>query len=282
MKLLEALAKLCAVIAGVLLTVITLMTCVSLIGRNTTGWTIVGDFELSGSAAGAAIALFMPWCQVKRGNIMVDFFTSGASAATQDRLDRFGALLFAGVMALMTWRTAIGGLSAWTSKSGSMMLGFPEWVVYAGMVPPMAVRQVISTITAANSKAPKRSSAACAPAEAPAVKKSTMMLPRRTWHQGRKSAIAAPAAAPESSKSPTMVQPVVLRPIRLTQVISVITVSRQPAMTAQTRASRASRFKAGSLSLNTGSPAGGRRGRRSRRRRRSGTTAGSSARAARR
>jgi hypothetical protein len=26
---------------------------VSLIGRNTTGWTIVGDFELSGSAAGA-------------------------------------------------------------------------------------------------------------------------------------------------------------------------------------------------------------------------------------
>ena len=53
--------------AGVLLTVITLMTCVSLIGRNTTGWTIVGDFELSGAAAGAAVALFLPWCQVRRG-----------------------------------------------------------------------------------------------------------------------------------------------------------------------------------------------------------------------
>ena len=46
-------------LAGVLLTVITLMTCVSLIGRNTTGWTLVGDFELAGSAAGAAIALQM-------------------------------------------------------------------------------------------------------------------------------------------------------------------------------------------------------------------------------
>ena len=144
MKLLEALAKLCAVIAGVLLTVITLMTCVSLIGRNTTGWTIVGDFELSGSAAGAAIALFMPWCQVKRGNIMVDFFTSGASAATQDRLDRFGALLLALAMGLMTWRTSVGGISAWTSKAGSMMLGFPEWVVYLGMVPPLALTTAIA------------------------------------------------------------------------------------------------------------------------------------------
>jgi len=143
-KLLEDLAKLCAVIAGVLLTVITLMTCVSLIGRNTTGWTIVGDFELSGSAAGAAIALFMPWCQVKRGNIMVDFFTNGASAATQDKLDRFGALLLALAMGLMTWRTSIGGLNAWSSKAGSMMLGFPEWVVYVGMVPPLALTTVIA------------------------------------------------------------------------------------------------------------------------------------------
>jgi TRAP-type C4-dicarboxylate transport system permease small subunit len=142
--LLEKLAKLCAVLACVLLTVITLMTCVSLIGRNTTGWTIVGDFELSGSAAGAAIALFMPWCQLRRGNIMVDFFTAGASPATQERLDRFGALLLALALGLMTWRTAIGGVSAWNSKAGSMMLGFPEWVVYVGMVPPLLLTTLIA------------------------------------------------------------------------------------------------------------------------------------------
>ena len=79
MKTLELLAKLCAIAAGVLLTVITLMTCVSVIGRNTIGKTIVGDFELTGAAAGAAIALFLPWCQMRRGNIIVDFFTAKAS-----------------------------------------------------------------------------------------------------------------------------------------------------------------------------------------------------------
>ncbi len=139
MRLLESLAKLCAVVAGVLLTTITLMTCVSVIGRNTTGWTLVGDFELTGSAAGAAIALFLPWCQLQRGNIIVDFFTVRASAATQSRLDRLGAFLLGCVMALMCWRTSIGGLSAWSSHSGSMMLGFPEWIVYTLMVPPLAL-----------------------------------------------------------------------------------------------------------------------------------------------
>ena len=139
MTILETLAKLCAIAAGVLLTAITLLTCVSLIGRNTVGWTIVGDFELSGAAAGAAVALFMPWCQFRRGHIIVDFFTTGASAGTQDRLDRLGAFLLGAVMALMAWRSAMGGLSAWKSQSGSMMLGFPEWIVYACIVPPLAL-----------------------------------------------------------------------------------------------------------------------------------------------
>lgn len=148
MKLLEMLAKACAVLAGVLLTVITLMTCVSLIGRNTTGWTIVGDFELSGSAAGAAIALFLPWCQMRRGNIIVDFFTARASRATNARLDRLGAFLLALCMGLLAWRTTLGGLNAWKSGAGSMMLGFPEWIVYCFMVPPLVLAAVIGLVQA--------------------------------------------------------------------------------------------------------------------------------------
>jgi TRAP-type C4-dicarboxylate transport system permease small subunit len=144
MKLLELLARACAVTAGVLLTLITLMTCVSLIGRNTTGWTIVGDFELTGAAAGAAIALFLPWCQLERANIIVDFFTARASAATQATLDRLGALLLALAMGLLAWRSAIGGWNAWKSQAGTMMLGFPEWIVYVGIVPALALTSVIA------------------------------------------------------------------------------------------------------------------------------------------
>lgn len=143
MRVLEPLAKLCAVLAGLLLTAITLMTCASLIGRNTVGITLVGDFELTGVAAGAAIAMFLPWCQVRRGNIIVDFFTTRASAGTNAALDRFGALLLGVAMALLAWRTVLGGINAFETQSGTMMLGFPVWVTYAAMVPPMVLTAVI-------------------------------------------------------------------------------------------------------------------------------------------
>ena len=143
MNILQTLAKLCAIVAGLLLTGITLMTCLSLIGRNTTGTTLVGDFELTGLAAGAAIALFMPWCQVKRGNIIVDFFTTRLGDETNNRLDRFGALLLALLFAVLAWRTTLGGLNSWSTNSETQILGFPEWMAYAAMVPPFVLTAVI-------------------------------------------------------------------------------------------------------------------------------------------
>ena len=44
LKLLSTLAKACALLAGVFLTLITLVTCASLIGRNTIGVSLVGDY----------------------------------------------------------------------------------------------------------------------------------------------------------------------------------------------------------------------------------------------
>ena len=90
------------------------------------------------------MALFMPWCQIKRGNIIVDFFTAKASERTQSLLDRAGALLLAVVLGVLAWRAALGCMSAYTSQSGSMMLGFPEWIVYACIVPGLALTCLIA------------------------------------------------------------------------------------------------------------------------------------------
>jgi TRAP-type C4-dicarboxylate transport system permease small subunit len=144
MRMLEFFAKLFAVAAGVLLVGITMVTCVSLVGRNTVGWAIVGDFELTAAAAGAAIALFLPWCQVERGHIMVDFFTAKASPRTQRFLDRAGNLILAVVLAVVAWRCSLGGLKAWETQAGSMMLGWPEWTSYAAIAPALILSAVIA------------------------------------------------------------------------------------------------------------------------------------------
>jgi len=144
LRLLAFLAKLCAILGGCLLSAIALLTCASLIGRNTLGLSLAGDFELTGVASGAAIALFLPWCQQQRGNIAVDFFTARASVKTTLLLDRLGSLLLAGVMALLAWRTGVGALNALQTHSGTMLLDFPEWLVYASMVPPLALTALIA------------------------------------------------------------------------------------------------------------------------------------------
>jgi TRAP-type C4-dicarboxylate transport system permease small subunit len=58
-------------------------------------------------------------------------------------------------VALLAWRTTIGGLNAWKSGAGSMMLGFPEWIVYVFMVPPLVLTAVIALMQAVRGFAPE-------------------------------------------------------------------------------------------------------------------------------
>lgn len=143
LRIFSSLAKLCAILAGLLLTVITTITCGNLILRNTTGDSMAGAFEITAVSTGAAIALFMPLCQFRRGHIIVDFFTSGLSDAANAMLDRLGALMLGLVFAFLAWRTTLGGLSAFTAHSETMLMSIPEWIVYAAMVPPFILSALI-------------------------------------------------------------------------------------------------------------------------------------------
>lgn len=149
MRLLSWLAKLCAILAGLLLTVITLVTCYNLITRNFFGESMVGAFELTAVSTGAAIALFMPLAQARQGHIIVDFFTTGLSDSANGILDRIGALMLALVFMFLAWRVSIGGINAYDAGSQTMLMGFPEWIVYAAMVPPFIVTAIIALSQAA-------------------------------------------------------------------------------------------------------------------------------------
>jgi TRAP-type C4-dicarboxylate transport system permease small subunit len=142
--MLERLARLSALLAGALVCFMVLLASVSIIGRETIGRTITGDFELVGLATGAAVGLFMPLCQLHRGNIVVDVFTSRAPPRFNALLDRIGALLLALTCALLAWRATLGGLSSWNSHSTTMLLGVPEWWAYAPMPPGFALTAVIA------------------------------------------------------------------------------------------------------------------------------------------
>ena len=57
---------------------------------------------------------------------------------------RIGAVsLLAVLFAMLAWRTSLGGLNSYNTHSETQILGFPEWVTYAAMVPPFVLTSVI-------------------------------------------------------------------------------------------------------------------------------------------
>ena len=130
-----------------MLVALTGMSVASITGRALLGRPVPGDFELVQVGCGAAIAAFLPYCQLRRGNIIVDFFTARTSPRVQGGLDAVGALLVALVMAVLTWRTAVGTVAVRAGGEVSMIVGFPIWIGYAAIVPSLALATVVALHT---------------------------------------------------------------------------------------------------------------------------------------
>lgn len=128
-----------ALAGGAIFVGIAFMSVTSIASRALFSRPIQGDYELVQVGCAVFVALCLPLCQMAGANIIVDFFTTGASAATQRRLDAFGALLLGLVMALVAWRLAAGTLSIREAGETTTILGWPVWYTYAAMVPGVAL-----------------------------------------------------------------------------------------------------------------------------------------------
>lgn len=125
----------CAMIGGVILMAIAVMTVVSVIGRAVFGQPVPGDIEITQYAVAVAISAFLPHCLFSGGNLIVDFFTANAKASTRQVLDTVGALTLAFAMAIFAWRTLVGTFAVMNAGETSMIIGMPLWWTYAGMAP---------------------------------------------------------------------------------------------------------------------------------------------------
>jgi TRAP-type C4-dicarboxylate transport system permease small subunit len=156
-RTLELLAKAFAFAGGAVLVAMIGMSVASIAGRTFLGRPLQGDFELVQLGCAVGISAFLPWCQLRRGNIIVDFFTTGLPGRAQAALDAVGALLLALVMALVAWRAGVGAHAVWASGETAMISRVPQWIGYAAIVPPLALTAIAGLYTAWESvKGPHR------------------------------------------------------------------------------------------------------------------------------
>lgn len=138
-RVLEAAAKALAVLGGLALTGVALTSLYSVVMRNLAGAPIQGDFELVQFGCAVSVAAFLPFTQLRSGNIFVDFFTQRASPRSKAALDAIGSLLVGTGLGLIAWRTGVGGLDALRYEETTMLMGLPVWWAYASMTPSFAV-----------------------------------------------------------------------------------------------------------------------------------------------
>jgi TRAP-type C4-dicarboxylate transport system permease small subunit len=108
-RIAHRLAILSALVGGIVLSALIVLTCLSITGRAFVFaglGPVPGDFELVEAGIAFAVFSFLPICQVQAGHATVDLFTNALGRGANRWLVAFWESLFAGVMVLIAWRLA--------------------------------------------------------------------------------------------------------------------------------------------------------------------------------
>jgi len=140
--------RLFAICGGLLLTAIGLLTVVSVTGRYLFSAPVEGDFELVELGTALSVFAFLPWCQMVRGNVMVDFFTANMSEGKRGVLDAAGALAFAGVAALLGVQLAHGGMDMYDTQEQTVILELYRFYSFYPIVACVGLLCLVALYTA--------------------------------------------------------------------------------------------------------------------------------------
>ena len=143
------LSKAFALVGGAGFICLVLMSLVSIIGRKLASAPIPGDIEIMQMGGAVAAAAMLPFCEMERQHLRVDFFTTRLPASARQRLDAVSHLLLALVAAVIAWRTAAGAASLREAGEASMMLLWPVWTVVAALVPSFVLLALAGLYNAA-------------------------------------------------------------------------------------------------------------------------------------
>ena len=129
-RVLYLISKWMAVFGGVLLFILAILTTVSVFGRKFLDAPVPGDFELVAIGTGIAVFACLPYCQLMRGNVLVDFFMNNAPTRAKTIADIVAGLIFLAVGSMLTWRMVYGAIDMHEVNEVSMTIGFPRWTTF--------------------------------------------------------------------------------------------------------------------------------------------------------
>lgn len=146
-RIMTGLARGLAIIGGLALVAITVITVVSITGRGLTAFglkPVPGDFELVEAGTAFAVFAFLPWCQLTRGHATVDVFTSFLSARANRVIDVVAEFVMTAVVILIAVQLWHGMWDKVRYNETTFILQFPVWWGFAAAMVAASIGVVVS------------------------------------------------------------------------------------------------------------------------------------------
>ena len=128
------LARGSAMLGGLLLCAITLMSVASITGRALSGvglGPVPGDFELVEIGTGVAVFLFLPWTYLRGGHATVDLLYHHLPAPLRKTILLVSDGLMLALWLVLTWKLWDGMLEKREYLETTFILQMPVWWAYA-------------------------------------------------------------------------------------------------------------------------------------------------------
>ena len=155
-RVLYLISKWMAVFGGVILFTLAILTTISVFGRKFLDAPVPGDFELVAIGTGVAVFACLPYCQLMRGNVLVDFFMNNAPTRAKTIADIIAGLIFLAIGLMLTWRMIYGAIDMHDVNEVSMTIGFPRWSTFPISIVFMSFLVIIIIYTLGRSIAETR------------------------------------------------------------------------------------------------------------------------------
>lgn len=147
----KRLAQTAAIIGGVVLTLLVLLTTASIVGRTfnfVPGLDeIKGTYELTEAGVAFAIFAFLPICQFHGAHATVDVFTMGLGQRANQLIKAFWEIILTAVIIFISLRLYDGMLRYYNNGETTLFLQFPVWWAYAASAAASVITCLVALYT---------------------------------------------------------------------------------------------------------------------------------------
>jgi TRAP-type C4-dicarboxylate transport system permease small subunit len=147
LRLTAAVIRAWALVGGLILAALMLMTAASAASNLFFNRPVEGDYEVTKHFVAVAVFCFLPYCQLTGGNVTVDIFTERASERAKSAMAAFSSLFAIVFSAVMLRQMSLGLVSYIAYPETTATLHIPLWTAFPPALASLALLLIAALIT---------------------------------------------------------------------------------------------------------------------------------------